>query len=573
MKYISKNQLTTQPQTLFTVLVLLGIFSMGASIPYMESASAGSPSATQLKSKPARTPQGSRVNRLPPQIAAAVRQDLSRKTGIPIGQFKVTDSSRKTWSNGCLGLPKPDEFCTEALVEGWRVVLSDGRQTWVYRTNDSGQSLRLEKSDTQVSNLPNNLPKSVMNGVLSAAAQRLNLPVSQLRLVQAQQRTWNNGCLGLQGPTEGCTLATVPGWQVIVASEDQRLVYRTNASGSGVRLDEAASRIGKDSLRQLVTDAVLKVASQRTGLPASELRILEFEQIVADGCLNLPRSGEACPEIAQTAWQVTVADGKNTWVYHANGNGSQVRLNEAASRSSDGDLPKLVADAVLQNASQLTGIKPSELRIIKVDQIQTDGCLNLPRPAEACTRINMLAWEVTVEGKQQRIVYRIDPQGSQIRLNEAASQISRTKGDAQISKAGTLKPVQLPVSQLPPSLKGDVVFRVISSGGFAGQTTAVTLRRNGQLSRALMSPAGAASNPVITRISPQKVRQFQQLLEQQRFSQFHQLSYPATEGSADFITVTLSSQAGTTQYADFVQDRLPQSLQEVIKAWNQLISQ
>jgi len=31
------------------------------------------------------------------------------------------------------------------IVEGWRVVVSDGSQTWVYRTNARGNIWRLEK--------------------------------------------------------------------------------------------------------------------------------------------------------------------------------------------------------------------------------------------------------------------------------------------------------------------------------------------------------------------------------------------------------------------------------------------
>jgi len=71
-------------------------------------------------------------------------------------------------------------------------------------------------------------------------------------------------------------------------------------------------------------------------------------------------------------------------------------------------------------------------------------------------------------------------------------------------------------------------------------------------------------------ISRQEVRQFQQLLEQQQFSQFNQLGYPAPRGAADYITVTLSSQSSTTRYADMGSDRLPQSLQAVIESWSQI---
>jgi hypothetical protein len=84
-------------------------------------------------------------NQLPATVAAALRQELSRSTGIAADKLKVTESSRKSWPNTCLGLAKSDEICGQMIVEGWRVVVSDGRQTWVYRTNARGNVLRLEK--------------------------------------------------------------------------------------------------------------------------------------------------------------------------------------------------------------------------------------------------------------------------------------------------------------------------------------------------------------------------------------------------------------------------------------------
>ena len=84
-------------------------------------------------------------NQLPATVAAALRQELSRSTGIAADKLKVTESSRQSWPNTCLGLAKSDEICGQMIVEGWRVVVSDGRQTWVYRTNARGNVLRLEK--------------------------------------------------------------------------------------------------------------------------------------------------------------------------------------------------------------------------------------------------------------------------------------------------------------------------------------------------------------------------------------------------------------------------------------------
>jgi hypothetical protein len=101
-----------------------------------------------LTSEPGNLAEGTRQNspkKLPATVAEAVGRELSRSTGMAADKLKVTESSEQSWPNTCLGLSKADEICGQMIVEGWRVVVSDGRQTWVYRTNARGNILRLEK--------------------------------------------------------------------------------------------------------------------------------------------------------------------------------------------------------------------------------------------------------------------------------------------------------------------------------------------------------------------------------------------------------------------------------------------
>ena len=81
----------------------------------------------------------------PNSVIAATRQDLSRKTNISVNRLQIQAAQPQTWPDGCLGLAKPGELCTQALVAGWRIILTDNQKTWVYRTDSSGTNLRLEK--------------------------------------------------------------------------------------------------------------------------------------------------------------------------------------------------------------------------------------------------------------------------------------------------------------------------------------------------------------------------------------------------------------------------------------------
>jgi hypothetical protein len=84
-----------------------------------------------------------------------------------------------------------------------------------------------------------NLPDSVANAVLQDAQMRSHLSVKQLRIVNAEPHNWPDGCLGLASPDTFCTQIVVPGWQVTVESGKQRFVYRTNNSGSLVKLEQS----------------------------------------------------------------------------------------------------------------------------------------------------------------------------------------------------------------------------------------------------------------------------------------------------------------------------------------------
>jgi len=86
------------------------------------------------------------------------------------------------------------------------------------------------------------LPDTVKAAVMKDATQRLKLPATDLRIQRSERKTWPDGCLGLADPGVLCTQALVSGWAVTVQSKQQRLIYRTNASGSVVKLDTAASR-------------------------------------------------------------------------------------------------------------------------------------------------------------------------------------------------------------------------------------------------------------------------------------------------------------------------------------------
>jgi hypothetical protein len=87
-------------------------------------------------------------NGLPQKVADAVFQDISKKQGISPKKLRILEAKKRTWPNGCLGLAEKDVFCTEVIVSGWQLTVTNQHQSqahWVYRTNNSGTVVKLEK--------------------------------------------------------------------------------------------------------------------------------------------------------------------------------------------------------------------------------------------------------------------------------------------------------------------------------------------------------------------------------------------------------------------------------------------
>ena len=141
---LSDKSSFTQLRQITSVVVLTSFLCLGIS-PVLLNCAVAAPDNIATAQEVSEN-QGDRSSRLPAAVAAAVRQELSRQAKVPTTKLKITESSQETWSDGCLGLPQPDELCTQALVEGWRITLSDGCKTWVYRSDRQGQVVRLESN-------------------------------------------------------------------------------------------------------------------------------------------------------------------------------------------------------------------------------------------------------------------------------------------------------------------------------------------------------------------------------------------------------------------------------------------
>jgi hypothetical protein len=173
---------------------------------------------------------------LPQRVANQVRRDLAQRLNVPLQDLSIAGYSRETWQDSCLGLGGPAELCAAMLVEGWRVEVTDADQSWFYRTDLTAQTMRLEETGTHMSELP----QAVAEQVLAEAAKQLVIPVGNLKIAQAESRTWD-GCLGIYEMGQMCTMIGILGWQVIVTDSEGSWIYHTNQDGSQIADNKAAS--------------------------------------------------------------------------------------------------------------------------------------------------------------------------------------------------------------------------------------------------------------------------------------------------------------------------------------------
>lgn len=67
-------------------------------------------------------------------LLEAVTMNLSRQFDIPAGDITVVSVEPVTWPNGGLGCPQEGMAYAEVMVEGSRITLAAGEQTYTYHT-------------------------------------------------------------------------------------------------------------------------------------------------------------------------------------------------------------------------------------------------------------------------------------------------------------------------------------------------------------------------------------------------------------------------------------------------------
>ncbi|MBW4681650.1 MAG: hypothetical protein KME19_16255 [Microcoleus vaginatus WJT46-NPBG5] len=138
-----KHLLKTCRQRILTRLVFTGIllfFVVGCAAVTPEPGNLAD--RATVPTAPLQTPS---ARTLPNPVAEAVLQDASSRSNLPREQLQIAGTQQQSWPDGCLGLAEPETFCPQIVVSGWKVTVQGKEKRFIYRTDNKGSLVKLEK--------------------------------------------------------------------------------------------------------------------------------------------------------------------------------------------------------------------------------------------------------------------------------------------------------------------------------------------------------------------------------------------------------------------------------------------
>ena len=86
--------------------------------------------------------------------AEATRGVVAKTLGVKTEDIEIVSEEQVDWPDACLGLAKPEESCLQQITPGYKVTLRHENTTYVYRTDEGGEVLRVETVETEEAATP-----------------------------------------------------------------------------------------------------------------------------------------------------------------------------------------------------------------------------------------------------------------------------------------------------------------------------------------------------------------------------------------------------------------------------------
>ncbi len=125
----------------FWLLSMLAVIGCTAATPPSDDAS---PTTARPSVSPIAVSVPPSGDTLPDELAAAIVADAAETLGVDPAAVVVVSVEATTWNDGALGCPEPGQNYTQALVDGYRVIVAAGDQQLDYRAGGGGSFRRCE---------------------------------------------------------------------------------------------------------------------------------------------------------------------------------------------------------------------------------------------------------------------------------------------------------------------------------------------------------------------------------------------------------------------------------------------
>ncbi|MBE0696094.1 MAG: hypothetical protein IH586_04145 [Anaerolineaceae bacterium] len=186
-------------------------------------------------------PTGGQDQGVNSETTLAVLKTLGGRLGISLEEIKVLSVEEVQWPDGCLGAGKPDEMCTQAIVDGYRIILQVTGQNYEFHTNLDGKQVREVLAPG---------PKGgniITGGAVTKArqflAQELSINLNEIKLQNAKAVDWPNSCLGAANAGQVCAQVITPGYQIVFEAGGKRYEIHTDTEGNQIVMGQNTTSV------------------------------------------------------------------------------------------------------------------------------------------------------------------------------------------------------------------------------------------------------------------------------------------------------------------------------------------
>ncbi|GAB4456589.1 MAG: hypothetical protein Kow0070_06940 [Anaerolineales bacterium] len=148
---------------------------------------------------------------------------LSQTLNLPSDQLTIASTEAVTWSNGCLDVERPGMMCTQALVEGYRIIIEANGREYEVRTNQTG-SMAVIANGTDAGSL-------VEVALIRQLAENLGLAEGSVTVVSNEPVEFADACLGVAMQDVMCAQVVTPGRIVVLEADGIQYEYHVSDDG------------------------------------------------------------------------------------------------------------------------------------------------------------------------------------------------------------------------------------------------------------------------------------------------------------------------------------------------------